>query len=82
MPSTAFDLDALTNRVMGISTPMRLRRRRRPSRGDRILALAMVGSTAVATSVSLGMAAQGHIDLALQVFAGCFLANFVIVNLR
>jgi hypothetical protein len=81
MPSTTLNLDALANRVMGLTTPVRIRRRR-PSRGDRILALAMVVSTAVATVVSIGLAAQGQPETGLRVFSGCILANFCVLCVR
>ncbi len=81
MPSTALDLDALANRVLGLSPPVPIRRRR-PNRGDRILALALVGSTAVATAVSLGFAAQGHAETGLRLLTGCVLVNFFIISLR
>ncbi len=81
MPSTTLDLDALANRVMGLTTPVRIRRRR-PSRGDRILDLAMVFGTAVATAVCIGFAAQGQPETGLRVFTGCILANLCVLCLR
>jgi hypothetical protein len=80
MPSTTLDLDALANRVMGLTMPVM--RRRRPNRGDRILAAALVVTTAVATMISIGLAASGHGETGLRVVIGCVLADFAVLRLR
>jgi hypothetical protein len=81
MPSSTFDLDALASRVMGLTIPARARRRR-GNRSDRILAVALVVSTAVATAISIELAIQSHFWAALRLFVGCIACNIVILHLR
>ncbi len=78
---TSVDLREVTDRVLGLSIPILPRPARRFRRTDGPMAFVLVLISSLTTVASLGLWADGHGHLALQVFGGTILVLGIALRL-
>jgi hypothetical protein len=76
------DLQAVTDRVLGITPWHRGAAARRSPRGDMALALALLLTSAAGSAGALGLWATGHGVAGLRLFCGAVLLLLVLLRLR
>jgi hypothetical protein len=79
---TTIDLQAITNRVLGVVPPRSSIRPGRPRRGDMILAVALLFTSAAATIGIALLWASGHRLAAARLFCGVVMLLMALIRIR